>query len=147
MQTKKVTELAQLQQRKQELNGELKNIEKKIGELETILLEEAMEEGITKMTVAVEDETGNAANRTVYVERKIWAGHNGDLEAFLGALKGSGLNEYVKSNYNRNSVSAMVREYDPDGNLSAEQIVEQLPEPLKQHIKVTEDYKLKSRRV
>lgn len=146
MQTEKVTELAQLHQRKQELNGELKNVEKKIGELEGILLEEAMQEGISKMTVSVKDETGNFANRTVYLERKIWAGHNGDLENFLQALKESGLAEYVKPNYNRNSISAMVREYDPDSNLSAEQIAEKLPEPLKNSIKITEDYKLKSRR-
>lgn len=147
MDTRNFAKLASLQHRKAQLEAELKRLNEEISGLEGVLLEDVFEEGIDKMTVtAGEDENGFPIKRTVYLERKVWAGHNGDAEELNEALKQAGLNEYVQEKVNANSLSAFVREYDPEKNLKPDDIRAKLPEPLRDVIKISEQFKLKSRR-
>lgn len=147
MNTKELKRLAALQHRKASLEAEVKEINKKIENLQEVLLEEAFEEGIDKMTVSIgNDENGHPIKRTVYLQRKVWAGHNGDQEQLNEALRQAGLEEYIKETVNTNSLSAFVREYDPEHNLDPESIKSKLPEPLRDVIKVSEQHKLISRK-
>lgn len=147
MDTKELTKLAALQHRKAYLEAEVKEINRKISALEEALLEQTFEEGIDRATVTIgHDENGVPIKRTIYRERKVWAGHNGDVDALNDALRQAGLEEYIKETVNTNSLSAFIREYDPDHSSNPDDIRARLPEPLRDVIKISEQYKLKSRR-
>lgn len=82
--------------------------------------------------------------RTVHVTRNLWAGHNGDEQALCEALKDSGYLAYVKEKYNVQSLSSLVRELaseyhqKPVAELTVEQMIEALPEKVRENIKVSE---------
>lgn len=145
MDTKLFERFAVLDAQKQELETRIKVIKDEIKEIEDVIIEQSMEEGIEKMTVVVgHTEDGLPVKRTVYRQRQLWAGHNGDADALNQALKEAGLDEYVNEKVNMNQLSAYVRNFDPDRNKAPEAIIAELPEPLKAVIKVSEVLKIKS---
>jgi hypothetical protein len=145
MNMKSLSRLAELQARKASLKGALTGVEDEIKKLQEQLLPELQEEGVQKITVKVgESEDGLPVHRTVYISRTVWAGHNGDALALADAMIKAGLNEYVKPSVNSMQLSAYVREFDPQKNKSPEEIIAQLPQELRDVIKVSEVFELKS---
>ena len=136
--TRSLAEYAKLDARKKELKSELEMITRELTELEAELLPEMAESGIQNLKVS----DGNGGFRTVYIKRQVWAGHNGDKQALCQALKEAGLDEYVQPNFNSNQLSAWVREFDPDRNLTENEILERIPKPIAEHLKVTEKFNL-----
>lgn len=146
MDTKQASRLAALQQRKSYLDNELKRVNGEIRELEEVLLEQAFEDGVDKLTVTIgHDDNGVPIKRTVYLERKVWASPE-DQGQLNEGLRQAGLEDYIKETVNTNAISAYVREYDPERNLSPEDIRAKLPEPIRNALKISEVFKLKSRR-
>ena len=139
MDTKIYERFAVLDARRKDYENRIKVIKDEMAELEKQLIEASMEEGIDKITVVVgQTEDGLPVKRTVYRSRIIRAGHQGDMDALNQALKDAGLDTYVQEKVNMNSLSAFVREFDPDKNKSPEEIIASLPEPLKPVVKVSE---------
>ena len=145
METKVYERFAVLDDERKNLESRIKTIREEMVELEKQLVEASMEEGIDKVTVVVgRTEDGLPVKRTVYRSRIIRAGHQGDMDALNQALKDAGLDTYVQEKVNMNSLSAYVREFDPDKNKSPEEIIASLPEPLKTVIKVSECINMKT---
>jgi hypothetical protein len=145
MDTKLFEKFAVLDAQKSSLETRIKAIKDEMKQIEEAIIEQSLEEGIEKMTVIVgHTDDGLPVKRTVYRQRQLWAGHNGDPDALNEALKEAGLHEYLQEKVNTNSLSAYVRGFDPDRNKSPEQIMAELPYPLKQVLKVSEVLKIKS---
>lgn len=143
MDTKELSYFASLDEREQDLKSQLDAIKAEKQKLQDRLMEEMAEEGLEKMTVKVGN---NGDKRTVYTQRQIWAGHNGDKQALCDALQQAGLEEYVADNFNSHQLSAYVREYDPDKKLDEQEIIAQLPKEIQPYIKVTEKNQLRTRK-
>ncbi len=111
------------------------------------LLDEMADNGMAKMTLKVGvDEDGLPVRKTLYIQRQLWAGHQGDKQALMESLKLAGYEDLVAETVNTNTLSALVRELDPDNNRSPEDIINMLPPELHSTIKVTEKIELRSRK-
>lgn len=137
-----LVEYARLDARKQELKSELEYVQRELTELEASILPEMAESGIQNMKVS----DNNGGHRTVYMNRQIWAGHNGNKQALCQALKEAGLEEYVQPTFNAQQLSAWVREFDPDKNLTEDEILKQIPSNVAHHLKVSERFALKTKK-
>lgn len=128
-------ELLKLVDEKKEIEDQLAEKKKEIRKLETEIIAQWAEWGLSKVTVE---------GRTIWLDRKIWASAGGDTEGAVAALEAAGETELVKKTINRNSLSAWVREFA--GPLdSPEEISAKLPKGLGQSIKVTETHNLRVR--
>jgi hypothetical protein len=86
--------------------------------------------------------------RTVYTKRELWASAaDGDTARTCEVLKANGFDDYVKETFSTQSLSSYVRELDKsfEGD-RPDNPVELLPEVLRPVIKVTEKYRLQSRK-
>lgn len=91
--------------RKTELEAELSDVKKKMGELEPVLLTAIEEEKFP--------ESSRVDGMTVFLRRQVWASaKDGDYEAACEALRAAGLEEYVNTRFNVQSVSAYVRDLE-----------------------------------
>jgi hypothetical protein len=78
----------------------------------------------------------------IRIDRKIWASAGGDVSGLVEACKAAGLEDLVKEGVNGNTLAGYVREFDPDKNLSAEQITKKLPKEVRKAIRITEKIQL-----
>lgn len=88
----------------------------------------------------------NLAGQTIYIDRKLWAGHAGDSMALTTALREEGMGDLVTETANAMRLSAWVREFDPDNNLPPDDVVARLPERVRSAIKVSEKTQLAMRK-
>lgn len=138
---------AQLQDEKKGLKDQLGQVEEELKALQPLLLEEMDGEGLDKLTVTLGfDGEHNPIKRTIFPRREIWAGHANGRQALCDALKEAGLDDFVSEGFNVQTLSAFVRSYDPLNTLGPEEIVEQLPETVREHIKVSEKRQLRVNR-
>ena len=103
--------------RKRDLDGELKELQKEVRELEPRVLNALMEDQITKQLVTVD-----GVSITLHVHKQLWAKAKRDpdtgdrnKEEVARVLKRCGLSFLVKNDYNTGSLSAYVRERLGDG--------------------------------
>ena len=102
MNAAKLKEFVKLEGEKSDIKTRLKAIETRLGELDESLTRQFIEDGI---------QSTNIDGRTVYLHREIFASaKNGDKEAVVTALKACDLGQYVREDYNANSLKAFVRE-------------------------------------
>jgi len=138
---------AVLEDEERALKARLKEIGEKKRQLEEFLLDDMADNGLAKLTVRVgADEDGLPVMKTLYTRRQLWAGHQGDRQALLESLKTAGYEELVGETVNTNTLSALVRELDPDNIRTPEEIIKDLPLELQATIKVTEKIELRSRK-
>lgn len=149
MDTQNFKTYAKLEQQKRELEQELDDIKGRLKEMEPEIMEAMLNEGISKFTVSVPTESGDTVDRTLYVHRQLWAGYqkredgNGKT-ALTEALEEEGLSDLVKKDFNTQSLSAYIREYD-EGGETPEDIKAKLPESLQDKVKISEVNKVKTR--
>jgi len=135
-----------LSDRESALKAELKSISEQRRQLGEELLDDLLDAGFPKITVTIgQNDSGQPVNKTIYIQRQLWAGHSHGKEALTDALKESGYEELVKDAVNTSTLSAMIREYDPQNNRPVEDIMAELPAPLQEAIKITEKVELRSR--
>ena len=144
MDTKIYERYAILAVKKQHHKENIDMLNNELAELEKILIEQSLEEGIGKITVTVgKTEDGLPVLRTVHRTRAIRAApHKDKAEELHQGLKDAGLHEYVQETVNRNSLAAYVRCFDEDGRSTPDEIRSRLPEQLKDVINITEDIKM-----
>lgn len=153
----KTTDTAQLAARFAGIENEIKRLESEVEELKT----KKKEIEIELLDKFIDSGTQNTKvnGRIIYVKREVWAGHNGDVEAFCDSMEKAGLGGMVKRSVNSQTFSAYVRELEnnelsrfPDKKkdgakgLSEEEIKKLLPKELHEVVKVTEVIKLASRK-
>ena len=103
------------------------------------------DEGTQSKTIVMSD----GSKRTLYVRRELWAGHNGNAQDLCEALKDGGYDSFVKETFNVQSLSSLVKEmatnYYEQSNLGMygiEQILEAVPEGIRNHLKLSELFKI-----
>jgi len=114
---------------------EVEDLKKQRIEVEATLLMEFQKEGVQRIT---------ADGRTVWLDRKLWASAAGP--ELPNALKVAGLGSMVREQVNGQTLSAWVREYDPEAQLSAEEVIAKLPPVVQPYVKISEVYKLQVRK-
>lgn len=122
-----VKQFVALADEKSALEQRLKQIEADQKALEEALLQQFQESGTQSV---------NVDGRTVSLRRDLFASpRDGDREAVIEALKAADLGQYVKEDYNANSLKAYVREMvraaeaERGGPLA--DLTDALPEPLR----------------
>ena len=146
MNMEQLKEFVCLENRKRDLDAELKGVKAKLDELEEALVPQFIEAGLTKATVD---------GRTVSLAQEIYASPLDGRERVVEALKASELAQYVSENYNTNSLSAFVREVARDVAAQAERedrifteedVRAELPAPLGLALKISFVHTLRSRK-
>jgi len=123
-------EFAELTHRKNDLEAELGKVKERLGELQPLLLDAIEQERFpSRATVK---------GLNVYVQRRTFASPKEDRKAVAAALVADGLTEYVKEDYNANSLSAFVRDCEREGV--------PIPPNLDAAIKVTEKFEVRAAR-
>lgn len=123
-----------LHKKKIKLETQLEEIKAKIDDEEAKLLEQMQAAG----TASVKPAGGG----NIRISRVVWASAGGNVPALVEACKKAGLDDLVSDTVNSNRLSGYVREFDPDKNLSAEQITKKLPRAVRDKINVTEKIQL-----
>lgn len=149
MDTSNIKKLAELQQKKKDLEDYLEIVKYDMKELESEVMEAFLAEGLQKFTVTITTESGDKVDRTLYLHRQVWAGYRqneaGDGKAQLTqSLEQEGLAYLTKKDFNTNSLSAWLREFD-EGSDDPEVLRAKLPETIQDKIKISEVYQIKSR--
>jgi hypothetical protein len=124
-------QFAELQRRKGEVKAELDDIDRKLERLQPQLLEEFSKTGIPRIPVD---------GYTVYLHRDLRARvpEGASKEEACEALKAAGHGIYVEPGFNHNSVSALFRELDKNG--------EEIPSELKGKLEPVEIFTVRARR-
>ena len=127
---------------REDLDDQLATIKEEIGQLQQSLIDAIEEERFPN--------GGKVGGRTLFIKRTLWAGvvkgHTKD--DVCKALRDADLGDYVSETFNTNSLSAYVRDVareakgDTTIDLSPEEVTQQLPEPLRGRVKVTEKIEL-----
>jgi hypothetical protein len=150
MQLEPLREFVSLEQKKKDLDAELKATKQKLDELEDQIIPMFIEAGVPSMTVEV-----NGAKRTLSIYPDVYASPMNDREEVVDALKQSELDQYVAENYNTNSLTSFVREIWKELRHNAtreERVVTEndlraaLPQPLQGVLKLSLIHKLSSTR-
>lgn len=131
------------------LKSELAVVEEDRSRLAEIIVQMLGLEGLKSANVILPD----GSSRTVHLRRELWAGHTGNSQALCDALKDSGYASYVQEKFNVQSLSALVKELASEfhdksdvSTLTVEQIMESVPEAVRQHLKISEIFKVGSKK-
>ena len=129
------------------LKAELKEVSERRRDLAEELIDEMADNGLAKLTVKVgNDAEGRPVHKTLYVQRLLYAGHNGDKQALIEGLRLAGFEDLVGETVNAQTLSALVREFDPENNTPTQEILQAMPEPMRTVLKVTEKVELRARK-
>lgn len=147
MDMKRYAEYGVLSDREANLKAELKEVSERRRRLGEELIDEMADNGLAKLTVKVgTDMEGRPVNKTLYVQRLLYAGHRGDKAALIEGLKQAGFEDLVGETVNAQTLSALVREFDPENNMPVDEIIQAMPQPMHDVLKVTEKIELRARK-
>jgi len=101
--TAELKEFVALEKEKAGIKARLKVIESRLGQLDESITKQFVEDGVQSMRID---------DRTVYLHRDIYASpkEGEGRPAVVEALKACDLSQYIKEDYNANSLTAFVRE-------------------------------------
>lgn len=128
-------QLIDLTERLRAQEDEVEDLKKQRATLEATLLDSFRQDGVQRVT---------QGGRTVWLDRKLWASTAGP--ELPQALKAAGFPAMVKETVNGQTLSAWVREFDPDAELSPEEVVAKLPTEVQPYVRIAEVYKLQVRK-
>jgi len=100
--TERYKNFIELNQKKKEIEQQLKEIKKQIETEEIDLIDQLLDNDMEKISIN---------GRTVYINSKIYAQIHNKQKA-IEILKAEGFEDYVKPSYNTNQISTMLREFD-----------------------------------
>ena len=150
MNMEQLREFVSLENRKRDLDAELKAANQRLDALEDLIIPQFIEAGVPSIAVTVD-----GATRTLSIYPDVYASPLNDRTEVTAALKASELGQYVAENYNTNSLTAFVREVWREVLLAAQRenrvategdVRAALPKPLGDAIKVSLVHKLSSRK-
>ena len=128
--------------------SEVEELKKKLANLGESLIQNMTQDGVKRATID---------GSTIHVKRVVRASAGGQMPVLVAAFKEavndpSVLERYpmlasmVNETINGNTLSAWVREHDPDNELAPEEVVAKLPEVIRPAIKVTEKWEIGCRK-
>ena len=130
-------EFATLNELKKDLTSSLDEVKTKMSDIEAQIAEQMLYENPRIRVKIGEKSGGQPIFRTVHVSTTVRATHNGDKEALVEGMKAAGLDDMISETYNANTLSAFVRGFDPDKSLTTEELLDELPEEMRPHVKLT----------
>lgn len=133
-------EFQNLTDRKAKLKADLEQVQARLTQLEPMLLNWFGE---------MDMQSVKAGGRTFFVHRQLWAGRNGvEQNEFCAAFHSAGLEDLVTEQVNSQRLSAWVREQaaELEAGATPEEIKAHLPGPIRDVIKVSEQFSVRSRR-
>jgi len=133
MDTVKAAEYAVLVKDIRAREKEIKSMKKHANDIMEELLPDFKNSGIQRI---------NIAGATVYLDRKVWASAGGDMPRLVDAMKAADMHDMVGETVNGNTLSAWVREFDPESLKTEAEIISALPEELRDAIEVNIVFKL-----
>lgn len=133
MDTVKAAEYAVLMTQIRAREKEVKALKKQARGMMEDLLPEFKESGTQRI---------NIAGSTVYLDRKVWASAGGDMTSLVDAMKAADMEDMVGETVNGSTLSSWVREFDPDKLKTESEIVDALPEEVREAIEVSIVFKL-----
>lgn len=129
MNVDKINKIVDLDDRRRELEAQLKEIKEERSKLEAEVLDQFAEAGIDNIKVG---------GRTVYLRKDTYCSPvDGDKERSAIYLKNNGLGMFVSESFNSLTVSAWVRERIAEDNL---------PDDFKDYFKVSDTFKIMTRK-
>ncbi|MCK5479646.1 MAG: hypothetical protein KAJ06_00815 [Gammaproteobacteria bacterium] len=128
----KAKEYIALKKKKDKLEAQLENLKDEMALAESDLMAGMVANGLS----SVKTPTGS-----VRIDRKIWASSGGNVQGMIEAMRADGLDDLVSETVNGTRLSGWAREYD-DGTMSAEEVTAQMPQHVREAIKVTEKIQL-----
>jgi len=142
--TDELKEFVALEKEKATLKARLKAIDSRLTELDESIAQQFVSDGVQSMRID---------GRTVYLHRDIYASaKDGARDAVVAALRDCDLGQYVKEDYNANSLTAyvreMVREAEEQARLDNRVIddpAEALPAGLAASLKISTVFSVSSR--
>jgi hypothetical protein len=150
MNMEQLREFVSLENRKRDLDAELKAANQRLDELEDLIIPQFIEAGVPSIAVTVDGST-----RTLSIYPDVYASPLNGRTEVAAALKASELGQYVAENYNSNLLTAYVREVWREVLLLARQqnrvageedVRAALPKPLGEVLKISLVHKLSSRK-
>lgn len=124
-----------LVRKKDELSAKLENLKDEIKAAEELVLSKMAEEGLNKVST---DKANMRVSRIVRAS----AGFN--MPRLVEAMRRAGMEEMVGETVNGSKLGGWVREqFDPNNELSVDEIVAKMPPDLREAIKVTETIDIK----
>lgn len=128
---------AELEERRRELEDELKATEQEMGRMEQDLLNSMAEGQCDKITLR---------GITFFPKRRIFAApaEGYSRSEVADALIAAGLSDFVKNDYNANTLNGYISSFNRESDLplTAQQLREQLPEPLRNCVAVGEKWSI-----
>ncbi len=145
MKVSELKEFVALEEEKADLKARLKAIETRLVELDELITRQFLDDGIQSTRID---------GRTVYLHRDIYASpKDGDKQAVAAALKACNLGQYVREDYNANSLKAYVREMVREAEEAAraegrviDDPAKALPERLAATLNISTVFSISSRR-
>ena len=146
MDVNKLREFVALENRKRDLESELKSVAAQLDTLQQTLVLQFINDGVNSVRID---------NRLVYLAQDIYASPLNDRGEVIAALKASELGQYVSENYNTQSLKAFVREVAEEVRLrcqqeerlfTEEEVRAALPAPLGNTLKISFVHSLRSRK-
>lgn len=126
----------QLHIEKKEIEAKLSDKKEEIKQLEAQMLDKWAEEGLQSVKMP--------GGKSLWLDHKFWASAGGEIEELVEGLCASGMEDMVKQTVNRNSLSALIREYaDPLDD--PETLAAKLPAELQGRVKITETTNIRVR--
>ena len=126
----KVKRIVELKKQMEELDTQIKALKKEYDELEPQVIEYMEKEGLQRLTVD---------DRTVYVNRQIWASLNKANPEALEILRENGLEDFIEEKVNSQRISAFVREFEKNS--------EDIPDWCRDALNITEKYAVGIRKI
>jgi len=142
MNTDRLHQYVELEDRRRQLEAELDQIKEQMAKLQSEIVDDMSQAGISSMRVK---------DRTLYIARDVSVSPADSKDALIAALKAAGLDQYVREDYHTQSLRAYVREILRDMG-ETQDIVDDidlqnaLPEPLREAMRVSTFYQLRSRK-
>ncbi len=130
---------ARLDKEKRAAEAKLKKVKSEIEACEPRVKSFFEKMGVSKFTIE---------GITIYLNRQLWVGRQDDVSHndVAAAMKKAGLSEYCGPRLNTQSFSAFVRELQGEGSDTPEELVKKLPAPLQGIIKISEVFKINTRK-
>ena len=137
-----VKQFVSLADKKADLEVQLEQVKTNMKALEEVLMGQFQDSGTQSVSVD---------GRTVSLRRDLFASAKGaDKEAVTAALKAADLGQYVKEDYNANSLTAYVREMvraaEAERGAPLDELTDALPQPLRAVLSVFVKYSVRATR-
>jgi hypothetical protein len=125
----KVKKIVSVKSQMEELETQLKALKQEFDVLEPQVIDYMTQEGLQRITID---------DRTVYVNRQLWASVKKANPLALEVLRKNGLEDFIEEKVNSQRISAFVREYEKNG--------EEIPDWCNEALNIAEKFKVGMRK-